>query len=481
MRPMTPDRAAALQATFSPRDMAIAATLPLWLLVPGHALQWMLTGELARGGAWGLLAWLGALPWLWLMRRCAQAYAGTPAPPRPPALFWPYAAAIYGWILFSSWFFPPQYGALPVLVTGAMLVNTIRMLHDAAPLRQSYVAGGLGAWGALLLVDLVGGPGPLHLAGEAPLLVVGTLLGHVLVVAATVAGVRAIGRQFREGEDDQRDRAELERQIAVMAREREVVQRSSTLMVQGLAATQFSHDVKSPLTVLALHTWELGELLPTLPPAQATALARIRDELTTVQETLGAMAAELVRAVSGPSQAAPQPVDRLADEACRVLQQLLPGYRLAAPRLALPAPLPSTPVWTAPGHATVLANILLNSRLHGSEDIELTVQDDHPHFLRLCVRDFGVAAADRAPALARVRQRLALEAPVPAPASAEPAPGALPQSYGLGLMLAKLQLMRAGGTLRAEAPAQGPGLRFVLVLPRRDPASLPPGARPEQA
>jgi hypothetical protein len=47
------------------------------------------------------------------------------------------------------------------------------------------------------------------------------------------------------------------------------------------------------------------------------------------------------------------------------------------------------------------------------------------------------------------------------------------EGLGLGLVLAKILFLRHNGCLSVASPQQGPGLLFVVVLPRRPLADIP--------
>ncbi len=89
----------------------------------------------------------------------------------------------------------------------------------------------------------------------------------------------------------------------------------------------------------------------------------------------------------------------------------------------------------------------------------------------ITIRDHGVSPKERPAALERIEDRISLKGTI--------ALGAMQErtreweGYGIGLFVAKLQLVCAHGWMTAEAPASGNGVVFRILLPRTPPVAEP--------
>lgn len=464
---VSPQRYAEIQATFSARDVALAATMPIFVLLPGHLLGWWLTGAPASGGAWGLaVPWLlGALlvPLLLLTRRDMLAHPG----PSIPRSYWVLGAAQLAWMVTVSWFLPPTWSVVLAFLLAGLVANDARYFHDAPTLRANYLLGVALGWGVLFGIDALGGPGPVHLAATDAPLVQMMAFGHTSALALLVVLVVTAGRQSRELET-QRDRAlALERDVEVLRVERDVIRRTCALLSNGLRVSQVAHDVRSPLASVSLNLSSLRQEIHDLPPPAADQLLPIVDDLTLAWDKLTEMSAGLARGLRTGAPPRPIEIGAMLVDAQREMRNLLEPRRVPVPQVSVRV---GGAVVTAPAELTsALANVLANAAESGSTDALVEDWEGDPDHLVLLIRDHGAAKAGREAVVARVLGALSL-APTEEAGRID-TPGATGRGYGVGLFLARVLAIRAGGCLEVGEPAEGDGLVFALALPRRAESS----------
>jgi signal transduction histidine kinase len=135
----------------------------------------------------------------------------------------------------------------------------------------------------------------------------------------------------------------------------------------------------------------------------------------------------------------------------------------------------ATEVWVTEGHASSLANLITNGALQApGERLHIETRVVSPYYAELAFRDYGVSEEDRPEALRRIEQAFTLDATKEEDATSS----ASYRGFGISLLLARLLVIRAGGWLAAVAPEQGPGITFVVSLPRVAPSSIPADALP---
>lgn len=435
--------------------------------------SWVFVHHAARDGVFGL-----CFPWALLGISAGLMFAtrrelSRSSPGQIPRALWLQSTVQIWWMAAVIWYASTPLALVMLFVVSAAAINDARYLYDTRAAQLSHSLPWLAVPLLLLAVDVAGGPGILARYAEDPYYVkcaLGGLAGMVLLLQFVIS---VVGRQCYETDAALWERGKLEAQLAEERREREVLRRSCDLMVHGVSAGSFSHDLASPLSLVSMATDEITELInsddriaetATLRAELAPALEQLRRATTRVTEMTSALARSL-RQTEEPDKTS---VGDLVSEALKAAKLSLKRYGLTeAPEPILD--IADGDVFVVAGHAGALANILVNGALQQPrEPLTVTGRVDTDYYYTLEVRDFGVASSDRAQALDAVRASLAI-----ATDKSPPTRDAQSNRYGVALMLAKLLVVRHGGWLEAKSPESGPGLLFVLSLPRLHPSVIP--------
>jgi hypothetical protein len=319
------------------------------------------------------------------------------------------------------------------------------------------------------------------------------LAGQGVLLLLTQAIISLAGRNAREHDGALQVQARLQRETALLRRERSVVQRLTGFLTQGLAAGRFSHDVASPVTVIngCLEEFDSvvrgrGEGEP-LPANKVARLKELVSQMKPANERLLEMTDILAESVRGESTPEQRPAAEVVGQAVRAMRDSLLGHAVqsAPPDVELE----TSALLVAEGQAEALGNIMTNGALQNPQQ-PLVVRGRllNPWFYVIVVRDFGVAPHERPAALARVRQSLALGGDGPLPphgaldgeGEGEAARGAY-RGYGIGLMMAKVIFVRHDGWVDVLAPSEGPGLVLCAILPVVEGAARPSAAPSAEA
>lgn len=407
------------------------------------------------------------------------------------------------WLQLLAWFAVPWFPTLGLALMVTLMVcwaaNDAVSRQSLPALRRQYLLAFPAFDGMLLALDLVGGPGLVTAAAADPGYVVHTLVLQVVLLALTQTVLSQIGQTARAQAAWQSRQEATDRKLAIMQAEKAVIAQSSVLLGHGLAASQFSHDVASPITVMRAASEELAWLLdegPSQDPELVRALAildpetrrrlgclfsswdasarQVLRDLDDATERTMRMTGALARSLSARHSQVPHHTEDLVDKAIEAMQAHMRGHDRAAPQVDVLVE-PSS-VQVTPGHVGILGNLLTNGALHAPGrrlEVHGEVIDDW--YYRLVIRDHGVSPDDRPRALRAIRASLQLggSALAPPPASTSPSGH---RGYGIALMLAKVLVVKHHGWIAASAPPQGRGVALHLVLPRVEPELIPAAA-----
>lgn len=379
----------------------------------------------------------------------------------------------------------PAFLVVGLLALCAWTFNDIRLFHDHKMLRWQYTL----PFAVFDLAVLAGVRGAHLTVPQSALLAEYTsptfYAVQLGVVGILLAIIMLAGRQAKQYDMRVFEMTHVERQLALLRKEREIVERACRLMTTGLQVSKFSHDVASPLTVLTLNVSFLRELVerearvaPSDDDARWRRLRNVINEVEVARRQLQQLAEGMVRAVKEQSPLRRYPVRQLVDDAWREAVATLKGHGTAGlqPKVALA----EASLVLTEGHTTTVANILVNGVLQVSDaPLEVTGALVNRYFYRLSIRDHGVSEEARDEALARIESAMALSGSDEAPRDAEVTPrtdGRGYRGYGLALMMAKVLLVRHNGWISARAPDSGPGVVFDLVIPAVVPSEIPPDA-----
>ena len=452
----------------NPQDFFLGLATPLIGLLPGHALTWALTGELSTGGAAGLV-WLWTAVGIWWLSLLVarRDMVGLSRPPLPISL-WIAGTLQLVWLMAATWVLTPWWSIVIGLAFAGLFANDLRFFQDSRSLLATTVGGGIAGLVWIAMADPLWSGGFASRYEGAPAQVIITASLYVSIVTISAIFLMSVGRQMRLLAENQERSIALTRQLAVSERERQVIRRSAAFLASGVQATQFSHDVKGPLTVLGLNLDYLEILAKRAPKALSTELLDLTDELHHSRGQLYAMTAAMADALREGGTPEPTTVSELLESGQERFETMLPAYGRKPPTLDVEVD--DLPVWATPGIPAVIGNLFLNSTVHGSTVLTIRVDASDAAFLVLMCRDNGVSEQERPEALLRVRSRLDLEATRDMGGRTHQGPE--PRSYGMALLLAKIQLLRTAGWLDVAAPKEGPGFVFLLALPRQDPSTI---------
>jgi signal transduction histidine kinase len=461
---------------------SFVGTIVVQVLITGLCQlgSWLLTGLAACDGLVGILVpWALALACILLM--CGTKWTIEHQPDtKVPFVYWVQSTVQLWWMGSIIWYATTPLALAMFFVLSAGAVSDARYFYDSAEARLGHLVPWLLFPLLLLAIDAFGGAGLLARYAVDPMYVkyATCILIGVLLLVQFVIGT--IGRQCYETDASLFARSKLESQLAEAKREREVLRRSCDLMVHGVSAGSFSHDVASPLSLVTMAAEDLAQTLADLPEGTALAdvqraLAPILQQLLRATDRVTEMTAALARSLRRAEAPAAMRVDRLVADALDAMKFSLGRHGLHD----TPAPsveLEQSDVFIVPGHSGALANVLVNGSLQApGEPLVIRGRGQGEWYYAVTVRDFGVGSAERPQALADIQASLSLEPDAP---SHDVHNG---KRYGIALMLAKLLVVRYGGWLEVSSPEQGPGLVFTIVLPRQHPESIPDNVAPPTA
>lgn len=468
-----PEEYAALLEAFEPKNTIAAAAVSAFASALAFATHRALTGSWSRLGVAGAIATLVML---------AIANGLTLATRRPLVerrrdRFWHtltvQGAAHLTWLYAVCLLVGEFFSVLGLAALLAWIFNDTRYLYDSALLRRQYLAPALVIDGVIALASAVRSDLVARVVPTQRALVVFGAVQLGLVVLTQVL-IMFVGRQNRERAARAREMRDLNQQLAVYRKEREVLERAARLMTSGLASVKFAHDVASPISALdgALNmARKLGRRELDAAKASERDRARFEDTFELAEralERIRTMADAHATALRRRDPVEPVAVDALLDRAWREALTTLEthGERdVAAPARALE---PGS-VYVTDGHASTLANLLTNGALQGpSTSLEVRGERCDQWFYRVTIRDHGVAPETREQALSLIERSLSLDA--------EPSEREVPRryrGYGIALGIARVLLVRYNGWLSARAPEEGAGVVFCVVLPAAAPESIP--------
>ncbi len=414
----------------------------------------------------------------------------------PPHLFRLQLFNQLAWLQLLAWFAIPHLPSIGItLLVGLTVGCAVRDALSRVPIRSLQVQYLL-AFPAfdlvLLAMDALGGPGLLHTLAVEPGHVFQTLALQAVLIGLTQALLVLMGRTVLHHDVRLLHQERTERELALMRTEKDILGQSSVLLGQGLAASQFSHDVASPLTVIRACVEELQLMLAESPyqdrdvrrilggldPHRGGQVAdhmtswnasasQVLEDLDEYSSRIMSMTGSLARSLRGGVVAAPQSVEDLVEQATEAMGTQLRSQDRTLPGLKVT--LEPALVQVTRAHAGSLANLMTNGVLHAPDtSLEIRGEVLDPWYYRLVVRDYGVSAEERTHALQRIRHSLRLCTDHRLNRSRGQHRG-----YGVALMLAKVLMVRHHGWMAAAPPDEGRGIEIHLVLPRVEHEVIP--------
>ena len=282
-----------------------------------------------------------------------------------------------------------------------------------------------------------------------------------IVTLRPLARLRAAAGRIARGEHGSRidergpsEVADLAREFNVMARaieerERELV-RSERLAAVGKMAAMITHEVRNPLSSIALNTELLGDELDGLPEAQAVEARALCRAITAEVDRLTAITEEYLAFARLPKpRLSAEPVNGVVSALATFVREDLAGRGVTL-EVALADDLPRVQIDEGQLRQSLLnlvrnaaealaghgGTVWLTTRAGAAGGVEIEVRDDGP----------GIPA--------EVQARMF-----------DPFVSTKEGGTGLGLALTHQIIREHGGELRVSSEA-GKGATFVAVLPR---------------
>lgn len=444
----------------------IGVYVSITLLVQG-VTGWLDAASL--GGWWGI-----SLPWILLAAvvpqffQLSRHFARASDVQRLPKSFWLQQVLVLLWLALLSWYSTPALSALLLFVLVGAVFNDVSYLFDA---RGLYAAYGL-FWpiqvAILLVVDLCGGPGLLQRYAENDVRVALTLATELCLMVLLSAIIRVVGKNQREKEEGYRAAGRLQSELRAMETERGVLARSCDFLLHGLSATRFSHDVASPLSVLKVTSHAVGSALDRLGGDEVVELRRLMERMDAAIHRLEGMTRTMARSLRQPGKLQSISAVELIEQAVAYARQALEQHQLTS--LSATVQASAADVFVSAEHTSALASIISNSVLEGSLAPSIKGEPIDDLFYQIQLRDWALQGQERVLALQTIEQSMALDNSMRAP---EQRRRTQYEGYGIGLLMTRVLIVRSGGWLSVHAPADGPGICFSVILPRRDPGEIP--------
>jgi signal transduction histidine kinase len=466
--------------TFDAPMIATAIAGMVVMTLVAELATWLLRGHAAADGRFGIV-----FPWALVLAFAITALVSKRQMRRQrerriTAVCWAFGTLQMLWMIGLAWYSLPEFSVVLAVALWAVAFHDARYFYDAIWLRLHYLLVWPAFFLILMVVDLFGGPGLLARAHSQPGFVSMALSFSAMVVGLIQTILVVVGRQWYRLDAKVWAHANAQTQLAEMRREREVIVRSCAFIAQGLTAGQFSHDVASPLSTVSLSVGDLAENLDALAvDLEARHEKEILARIVTMREAatgiargnarLHEMTSAMSRSLRSGSALTEIDVGALIRAAVdeMVVSSARHKIRPVPPILELA---PGT-VFATEEHAAAIGSLLCNGVLQKPEaPLRVHGTPTGRFFYLVSLRDRGISPDARAVALERVRASLAL-----VDAGARDDSASSYQGYGIGLTLAKLLLVRNNGWLAVDAPTEGPGLIFRVVLPCVPPGDIPLG------
>jgi hypothetical protein len=462
-----PAKFAEVVRAYAPGAVVAASLAPIALTGAGQLATWFANDGFIPGqrtGFWICWALAFFAPVLLFGTRARLIRPGVR---RLPALYWVQCVVQNAWLSLLTWYVTPAY--LPVLffVLCLVLFTDVSTFYHATALKVLYSSMWLSQVFILLLIDLAGEQGLLGSLRSEPHRAATTLIAEVCVGFLSMIIIQVVGKGQYERDRAFHNNAQLESALRAIKTERGVLARSCDFLLQGLTAGRFSHDVASPISVVAVEVARLREILTERGGDGVDArLERCLERIEDAAEQTQILTRSLARSLREPAD----PVSiRLSELVAQALEHA--ANTIERHELRVPAPkleLEDVEVVVSRDHAAAIGNVLANGMLQSNDaPIEIASACANGHFCKLSIRDWGVTDEAQRRALTTVQAHMSLLADNPTLRISHY------DGFGIGLLLTKALIVRWGGWLAAAVPEHGAGLRFDFVLPRVVPNSIP--------
>lgn len=461
-RELDPVLRAELLQGFAPSLVILAMLFPPIVTFAAGAMNYWISGHPSSGHSEGILVVsalsVAPIPALWSVRRRVVAVHGRYMPPLAYSVL---SQIQLQWLLLLAWYSTPWVAAGVMLIYIFTVRHDIQYFFDDILLRWLYAAAPIAMLALLSLLDVAGGWGLRTRMADAPTGMLGVIWLLVSVAIICQVIIHWSGRALRLAHEQRMAWSHQQAEQARKQQERQTLQRSATIMGHGLTASKFSHDVASPLTVIKMISQELRY-------AESNSdIDEMLEDLHEAVELLTGLTRTMATSIRRPTDAQHVSIQELLQEAHALAKATIKSHD----RSLAPLQVHHDPgvVIATPGHASTIANLLVNATLQTTPRIDIQGRRKNNETYELILRDHGVDEDDRPAALKRIHQSMQMDTTGD---SATPlARDGVYRGYGISLHLARLLILRTGGWIEAQAPPEGAGVQFVLELPLYSPTT----------
>ena len=317
----------------------------------------------------------------------------------------------------------------------------------------------------LLLVDLLGGAGLLFGWMHQQVLLVSVVVLLLLSGVSFVVMWETLAAENRLNIELREKQIQTQLMLTKGRTERSVIRRICGLLDSGVEVNRFSHDVRSPVSVLTLNLEILKAMFEGSLSQEPVDVVDVLEILNDMQEStshIRDMTQAMAIATREPSDSAPMRLVDLIEHSVDFLKRelRLRGIGFVRPNISLSDDLL---IMGSKGLYSAVGNVLVNCAVYASGRPVDISSDVDGEVICLTITDYGVEGEGRDRALEKILSRLELSTNHEQLQHRGEGEG-----YGIGLMLSRVQMLRNNGDLSVAANREGPGVRFLFKFQRGD-------------
>ena len=393
--------------------------------------------------------------------------------------YWIQSMLQFTWLQLLAFYTVPMFPLIGVALLFGLffgwVFNDCLAMYDARHVKLQYLLAFPIFNLMLLVIDLAGGDGLIYAWTVNSQYFFNVLALQLALVMLTQAIISVIGRHIYDHDLRLLQQSALLQELAGMRSERAVLEQTWGLLAKGLTASRFSHDINSVVMLLQNSVDEfrrelgapgIGRHKRVLAPNWSN-LDMAQNNLIWSVDRIDSMARELASSVRREKACEMVGVDSLVTKSLSDMKDMLRGHQITPPEVL--KELEQSGVSVTDGHTSAIANLLSNGVQQApGEPIEVRGISVNEWYYLLSIRDRGVSPEERPEAVRNIVNALSLDADEDSPRRSRHYAG-----YGLGLMMAKILVIRYDGWVGVSIPDEGPGIVMNIVLPRCNPREIP--------
>ena len=393
--------------------------------------------------------------------------------------YWVQSMLQFTWLQLLAFYTMPTFPLIGVALLFGLffgwVFNDCLAMYDARHVKLQYLLA-FPLFNLFLIgIDLFGGHGLIYAWSVNAQYFFNVLALQLALVMLTQAIISVIGRHIYDHDLRLLQQSALLQELAGMRSERAVLEQTWGLLAKGLTASRFSHDINSVVMLLQNSVDEfrrelgspgIGRHKRVLAPNWAN-LDMAQNNLIWSVDRIDSMARELATSVRREKACEMVGIESLMIKSLSDMKDMLRGHQISAPEVI--QDLETSGVSVTDGHTSAIANLLSNGVQQApGESIELRGVSVSDWYYLLSIRDRGVSPAERGEAVRNIVNALSLDGDEEGARRSSRYKG-----YGLGLMMAKILVVRYGGWVGVSIPDEGPGIVMNIVLPRCNTREIP--------